>query len=773
MDPQPEKTVFVPRPSAQADMFQAGDMVGPYQIERVLGAGGMGVVYLIKHTALRKHFALKALPAQLAAEASFVTRFKNEATNLARLKHPHIVNVTDFGESQGKLYLVLEYVDGGSLEDWFEKTRAPGKGVPPDDARRMIMQILRGLDHAHRAGIIHRDLKPANVLLEKTGEAKIADFGLARAVADEEERRGQTASPFKLARADSVTTTGAIVGTIDFMSPEARNSRPSDARSDIYAVGVMTYYLVTGRKPHGLAQQATKLVPGLDPRWDKFIARCLEDDPANRFQTAAAALAELEAMGQAQGNKWLLPVVGLGVAAAVGFGLWVALKPKPPTEPSSRSAPAAATAPTETKPDPAQTAAEREREVNAAVEKALAARKPAAADATKPAADALRAHTLKGLPAGARVTYRGKVHVAGADGRVTLSLPPGAQMVRLTAPNHQDLEAEVGAAEAGSEEAVAMALLPPRPVRFTGLPAGASVNIDGKTVAADATGAATFELRPGRVRVTAGAPKYLELTAEHEINAGTDSIALAMDKIPPPAEVVVDLGPGAALRFKLVQPGAFFYGSPPDEKGRQRNDLAWTRAEMPAVFYVAETETTQAQHRVLTGRNPSVSRALGDETRPVEQVAWRDLTGPGGAIEKLNETLRRLDLPYTADLPTEIEWEYAARAGTETAFNNGANLTSERDDPALSALGHYTRGSGLAAPSPVARLKPNAWGLYDMHGNVAEWTYSHRGRREPVLRGGHWKVGAVHCRAASRIELGADARPADYMGYRLILRPKE
>jgi len=784
MDSQPEKTVFAPRQSMQTDMFQAGDMVGPYQIERVLGAGGMGVVYLIKHTALKKQFALKALPAQLAAEASFVTRFKNEATNLARLKHPHIVNVTDFGESQGKLYLVLEFVDGGSLEDWFEKNRVNARGVPAADARRMIMQVLQGLRHAHEAGIIHRDLKPANVLLEKTGEAKIADFGLARAVADEEERRGQTASPFKLAKADSVTTTGAIVGTIDFMSPEARNSKPSDARSDIYAVGVMTYYLVTGRKPHGLAQQATKLVPGLDPRWDKFIAKCLEDDPANRYQTASAALAALEAMGQKQGNKWAMPMIGVGALVAVAVGVMVAMNPKPTEEPPLPAAksPAAEVKPAEstpkgsnpgeTKTDPAQTAAEREREVNAAVDRALAARKPATTEATKPVAATTRQHTLTGLPAGARVTYRGKIFAAGPDGRVTLTLPPGAQGVRIAAPDYQEWDGEIGASETVIEEKVTLVLLPPHSVRFTGLPAGASVTIDGKTMVADASGAASFDLRPGRVRVTAVAPKYLELTAEHEIRASTDRVALVMEKIPPPTEVMVNLG-GAAIKFRLVQTGVFHHGSPPDEKGRQRNDLNWTRAEIPAIFYVAETETTQAQHRALTGKNPSVSRALGDETRPVEQVTWRDITGAGGAIEKLNDALRKLDLPYAADLPTEIEWEYAARAGAETAFHNGANLTNERDDPALNAIGHYARGAGLTAPAPVAKLKANAWGLFDMQGNIAEWAYSHRGRREPVLRGGHWKVGVVHCRAASRIELGADARPTDFMGYRLILRPKE
>src|SRR3972149_3947044 len=116
MDPAPDKTVFAPRPGVKSDLFQTGDIVGQYRVDKVLGAGGVGVVYLVQHTALKKKLALKALPAVLAQETSFVTRFKREAEMLARLKHAHIVNVTDFGESQGRLYLVLEFVDGGSFE---------------------------------------------------------------------------------------------------------------------------------------------------------------------------------------------------------------------------------------------------------------------------------------------------------------------------------------------------------------------------------------------------------------------------------------------------------------------------------------------------------------------------------------------------------------------------------------------------------------------------------------------------------------------------------
>jgi serine/threonine protein kinase len=192
MDQPVEKTVFTPRSANAAsagDLFNAGDIVGQYKIEKVLGAGGMGVVYLAQHTALKKRFAIKVLPAQLALEKSFVSRFKREAEMVARLKDPHIVNVTDFGESQGKLYLVLEYVDGGTLEDWFKAHLTAGRGLPPADVARIVGQILRGLAHAHKAGIIHRDLKPANVLMEKSGEAKISDFGLARVAAEEEYKK--------------------------------------------------------------------------------------------------------------------------------------------------------------------------------------------------------------------------------------------------------------------------------------------------------------------------------------------------------------------------------------------------------------------------------------------------------------------------------------------------------------------------------------------------------------------------------------------------------
>lgn len=740
MEQPAEKTVFSPRSHVGAsttDLFDVGDVVGQYKVEKVLGAGGMGVVYLVQHLALRKRFAIKVLPTKLAQEASFVARFKREAEMLARLKDPHIVNVTDFGESHKKLYLVLEYVDGGTLEDWFQTHAIKGRGLPATEVSRIVRQILQGLGHAHKAGIIHRDLKPANVLMEKSGEAKISDFGLARVAAEESYRQaGGTAAPFG---GDSVTTTGTIVGTIDFMSPEARNMRPSDARSDLYAVGIMTYYLLTGKKPSGIAKPASQLVPGLDARWDKFLTTCLAEDPANRYQTAEAALDALHKIPvqPARKSAALLPTLILLLVAVGGFAAWKLLAPRSPSEPS---------------------------QINLGKESSALPSKTLTAVDT-------RTLTLTGLPVGAQIVYRGEVLTSGPDGQTTLAGPSAPLAIKVRATGYRDWSGEVGKDPQATTDTVPLELVPAHAVRFPDLPPHAKVTINNETLSVDAESGVTFQLRPGRYTLTAVAPRYLDFSQKVEILPSTQSIRLALEKIPPPPEVLVELGLNVPLKFKWIPPGSFTYGSNPNEPGQQRSDLPATRHEITTGFYIAETEMTQQQHLELMKRNPSNSRALGDTTRPVEQVSWRDLTSKDGVLERLNAVLRRTNQEYTADLPTEVEWEYACRAGTETSYNNGRNFTNDHDVSTLSDIAHFLRGAGLREPAPVAQLKPNAWGLYDMHGNIAEWVHNTRNPRSPVLRGGHFKVAPIHCRSASRIELQTDARPSEYMGYRLVLRP--
>jgi formylglycine-generating enzyme required for sulfatase activity len=499
------------------------------------------------------------------------------------------------------------------------------------------------------------------------------------------------------------------------------------------------------------------VVAGLDPRWDKFIDKCLETDPQNRYQNGEAALEAFRQLLQPVASKrWVLPAaIGVALVAAIGVLLWQR-SAAPVPAPVSTVKPAASTvvalAPEGGKTEAAATGLQ-----------------------APPPAPAARKFVIAGLPAGAVVTFRERNHPAGPAGKARLELPPGPQTVHIKAPGYLDWEGDVGAGENELQASVTMELVPPHPVKFTGLPAQAQLKAGDQSAAADASGTATLQLRPGHLAVEATAPKYEALALQLDVLQTTESVPVEMKKLPPPAEVLVKLSDSVTLKFKFVPAGSAYVGSLPDDRGHQRSDLERSKIDLSKGLYFAETEMTQRQHRALTGKNPSDSRALGDDTRPVEQIAWRDIVGAGGVLDKANELLHRLALPYKVDLPTEVEWEYACRAGTDTSFNDGSNVTNERDDPALDKLAYYARGGGSShdSPSPVAKLKPNAWGIFDMLGNVSEWTYGIRGPREPVLRGGNWSVGVVHCRSASRVEVTAETRPTSTMGYRLVLRMLE
>ncbi|MDP1586794.1 MAG: serine/threonine-protein kinase, partial [Prosthecobacter sp.] len=203
-----------------------------YEIESLLGRGGMGAVYRGKQAALDRAVAIKLLPAELAADAEFMSRFQREARTLARLQHPGIVAVHDFGQtSQGHLYFVMEFVNGTDLARLIH-----GPGINPVQALEVITQICDALQYAHSQGVIHRDIKPANVLINTEGRAKLADFGLARPTSEE------TAS---------LTRSNVVMGTPDYMAPEqmAGNAGHADHRADLYALGVMLYEMLTGQTP--------------------------------------------------------------------------------------------------------------------------------------------------------------------------------------------------------------------------------------------------------------------------------------------------------------------------------------------------------------------------------------------------------------------------------------------------------------------------------------------------------------------------------------------
>jgi serine/threonine protein kinase len=250
-----------------------------YEIVKMLGRGGMGAVYMGRQTALDRPVAIKILSAQLEeSDMGFTERFKNEAKAMAKLNHPGIVAVYDFGEAPGGLlYIVMEYVDGTDVAKMIAKS---GR-LHTEHAMAITAHVCDALAYAHERGIIHRDIKPANIMVDYDGSVKIADFGLAKVNAG-----GQTLG---------LTQSGMAMGTLHFMAPEALMLGSSvDHRADIYAVGVMLYQMLTGKLPQGMFKMPSLLVAGLDPRYDGIIAKGIMEDREARYQSAREMRSDLD-----------------------------------------------------------------------------------------------------------------------------------------------------------------------------------------------------------------------------------------------------------------------------------------------------------------------------------------------------------------------------------------------------------------------------------------------------------------------------------------------
>lgn len=252
-----------------------------YEIRSLLGRGGMGAVYLAWQKSLSRHVAIKVMPPVAKdADHSYAERFKQEARSMAQLNHPGIIAVYDAGETaEGLLYFVMEYIEG---TDVHQMVAAAGK-LLPEHALAITAHVCEALAYAHAAGIIHRDIKPANIMVDRQGNVKVADFGLA-----------------KLATQDTgLTQTNMTMGTPDFVSPEAlMPGMPLDGRADLYAVGVMLYQMLTGKIPRGAWLPASTMVPGLDPRWDEIIVKAMQMDREARHSSAVELRQHLDSLQQ-------------------------------------------------------------------------------------------------------------------------------------------------------------------------------------------------------------------------------------------------------------------------------------------------------------------------------------------------------------------------------------------------------------------------------------------------------------------------------------------
>lgn len=259
-----------------ADIAELNTTLPQFEFVELLGQGGMGAVYKARQRDLDRIVAVKILPRELASSPGFADRFSREARALAKLNHPHIVTVHDFGETSGQYYLVMEFVDGVNLRQAMQA----GK-LTPEQALQIVPQIWEALQFAHEEGIVRRNIKPENILIDKRGRVRIADFGLARLLGQSE------AEP---------TLTGAhqVMGTLRYMAPEQmQGSRDIDHRADIYSLGVVFYEMLTGEVPMGRFAPPSKKV-AVDVRLDEVVLRALEREPEQRYQPASDVKTQVE-----------------------------------------------------------------------------------------------------------------------------------------------------------------------------------------------------------------------------------------------------------------------------------------------------------------------------------------------------------------------------------------------------------------------------------------------------------------------------------------------
>jgi eukaryotic-like serine/threonine-protein kinase len=267
-----------------------GTRLGPYEITAQIGVGGMGEVYKARDTRLDRIVALKVLPERLAADSEFRERFDREAHTISQLDHPHICTLYDVGRQDGTSFLVMQYLEGETLEARLKKG-----ALPLEQALQFAIQIGDALDRAHRAGIVHRDLKPGNIMLTRSG-AKLLDFGLAKATGSIEAAAGLSMLP---TTPPGLTARGTILGTFQYMAPEQLEGQDADARSDIWAFGCVMYEMLTGRRAFAGKTSASligsilkdeprpiaELVPVASPALDYVVRTCLAKNLEDRFQS--------------------------------------------------------------------------------------------------------------------------------------------------------------------------------------------------------------------------------------------------------------------------------------------------------------------------------------------------------------------------------------------------------------------------------------------------------------------------------------------------------
>jgi|GEM_PF-691655 len=721
---------LLPEDSPRGSLLTAGQSLGQYKVIRLLGRGGMGEVYEVEHAVLHRHYALKVIRPEVLSRPSAVERFQREAQVMNHLEHPHIVQVDEFGETQGHTWLRMpllgKYVDSsGRLLQSLEERMADRQQVPEAEVIGYLKQILSALDYAHGMGAIHRDIKPSNILFDQEGSLKIADFGLVHMAGEQwVQSQVQLTVARSMAQADDAdvtrldgvgrmanggsegTSTQALLGTFEFMSPEQKRGGAADARSDLYAVGLVAFRMLTGLESLGF-ELPSELVPELDLSWDKWIKQALAQDADRRFNTARSMLESLSSLVVTD------PAKTVYFSEAKGVGNRKMQKPK------------------------AMNASSILKNLIGYVGLPLFFILVFGALgywATFPEEADVRVEKI--------TAFAGRIHTGK-----TQQISNGGEMT--ITPEGESLTSEEVVRDGDSFKSLNQEL-----VKHVENEDWISANNIIERLDVHFPGVLEQELQNEDSDLHRWRKAYRKMHTED----ADPSVEKSNPKFG--SDCSLDLGEGEVL------------------------DLVWVSA---LNGWVGKYEVTNAEYRLFNKTHDSGERkglSLNADDQPVVEVSFNDAV----AYTEWLATKLRGDLPkgYGFRLPDGTEWTAFARCGDNRKYYWGNSMPPKYgnypDDTPFNTYNKipgYNDGHNVSAP--VAESGMSEWGLFGVGGNVLEWTHedetvtdpeiaAYTGKFLKVARGGDWAIwdNTNQFRVEEKYGYSADTK-FNTLGFRVVL----